>query len=183
MLLESGVADVIGDPTGVAERFIEIILPTTHDRSVAGRDAPGVAAAWLADPAGRATQTVKAGDSVSFCATVRGGEQPTALSLSVELLKHPEGVTLASFRVAGDQAFPPLSSGEQATVRLEIEAGALQPGEYRLRYELVAGDAGRIIDRSSDPLRLRVIGEERGSGVIDIPYRVAVDRDVREMRR
>jgi ABC-type polysaccharide/polyol phosphate transport system ATPase subunit len=182
MLLEDGDVDLIGEPMAVAERFIETVLPTTHDRAADGRDGAGVSAAWLADSTGRATQSIHSGEAVSFCATIRGDGDQTRPRLLLELLKHPEGVTLAEFRVAGEEAIPPLSAGRQATVRVEIEAGALQPGEYRLRYELSSEAGDRVMDRSAEPLRLRVIGEDRGRGVIEIPYRVAVDPQVKVRR-
>jgi ABC-type polysaccharide/polyol phosphate transport system ATPase subunit len=177
MLIEDGRIDVIGEPDGVTERFIDVILPTAHAGSVSEGPA-AVAAAWIGDSAGQTAQSIRSGEAFAFCATLKGDEPVPGLRLAVELLSHPEGAPVARFRIGEDGEIPPLRGGELATVRLELEGAALQPGEYRFRYELVDADSGRVLDRGAEPLRLRITGEGLGGGIVRLGHRVRVDRGV-----
>jgi lipopolysaccharide transport system ATP-binding protein len=182
MLIEDGVVEIIGEPWSVTERFVEVILPSHHSGSM--HEGPArVSAAWLADSGGRTTQTVPAGDSFAFCATIEGREPTPGLRLTAELLSHPEGVTISSFSVGDDGEIPQLGPGEQATVRVEIEPGSLEPGEYRFGFKLEVDEDGRILDRSPEPLRLRVTGEERRKGVVSLAHRVHIDHGATGVRR
>jgi ABC-type polysaccharide/polyol phosphate transport system ATPase subunit len=181
MLIEDGVVEEIGEPRDVAERFIEVILPTKH-AGLSGEGPAGVAAAWIADAAERPAIAVPVGERFSFCATVRTSRPVDGVGLRVELLSHPEGAVISRFQIGADGEIPPLGDGEEVTVRLELEGGALLPGEYRLRYELTdAGDA--ILDRSPEPLRLKVTGEDRNAGIVGMTHRVRVDRSFTEAPR
>jgi hypothetical protein len=69
-------------------------------------------------------------------------------------------------------------------VRVELEPGALLPGEYRLTYELRSDDApDRVLARSPEPLRLRITGGDRRHGAVTLPHRVHVERDATEVPR
>jgi hypothetical protein len=68
-------------------------------------------------------------------------------------------------------------------VQVQLEGGSLEPGEYRFRYELEDGEGGRVLDRSAEPLRLRITGGQRGEGVVNLAHRVQVDSGVTEIRR
>jgi ABC-type polysaccharide/polyol phosphate transport system ATPase subunit len=181
MLIENGVVDTVGEPDAVAERFIEVILPTKHaGLSVEGP--VGVAAAWFTDSEGRPAIDVPAGEPFAFCTTLASRRPVGGLRLRIELLSHPEGAVISRFHVGEDGEIPALAEGEEATVRLELEGGALQPGDYRLRYELVDA-SGTVLDRSPEPLRLRVTGEDRDAGLVSIRHRVQIDRNVTEAPR
>jgi|tagenome__1003787_1003787.scaffolds.fasta_scaffold20980884_4 ABC-2 type transport system ATP-binding protein len=175
MLIEEGVVDIIGEPEPVAERFIEVILPTKH-AGMTGEGPAGISAAWIADHGGRTTQIVPQGEPFSFSASVYARDRVDSLELDVGVLSHPEGVRISGLRV-GPGEMPRLSAGEQATVRVDFERGSLEPGEYRLSYELKDGEPdGRLLDRCPEPARLRVTGEDRGGGAVMLPHRVHVDR-------
>jgi ABC-type polysaccharide/polyol phosphate transport system ATPase subunit len=175
MLIEEGVVDVIGEPRAVAERFVEVILPTKH-AGMSGDGPAGVSAAWMADSSGRPTQAVPAHEPFAFCATVYAREPLPSLELELDLLSHPEARRISGIRVGSGQ-MPALAAGEQATVLIEFDAGALEPAEYRLGYRLVEGDsAGPILDRGPEPIRLRITGEDRGAGLVKLAHRVRVER-------
>lgn len=182
MLIENGVVEIIGEPWSVTERFVEVVLPTHHAGSTQ-EGAARVSAAWMTDSGGRTTQTVPSDQAFAFRATIEGREPIPALRLTAELLSHPEGVTISSFRVGDAGEIPPLGPGDQATARVEIEPGSLEPGEYRFGFKLEDDDDGRVLDRSPEPLRLRVTGEERREGVVSIAHRVRVDSGVTGIRR
>ena len=56
---------------------------------------------------------------------------------------------------------PALAAGDRATVRVELPAGLLEPDEYRLAYRLTGGgDPEQILDRSPEPIRLRITGAD-----------------------
>jgi ABC-type polysaccharide/polyol phosphate transport system ATPase subunit len=176
LLIEEGVVDVIGEPQMVAERFIEVILPVKHAGMTSVGPA-GVAAAWMTDSGGRTTQSVADGDPFAFCATLYAREAIDSLELDVGLLSHPEGVRISGVRV-GEGEIPPLAAGEQVTVRVEFEGGSLEPAEYRLDYRLNDRTGSeRQLDRSPDPIRLRITGADRGAGAITLPHRVQIERD------
>jgi ABC-type polysaccharide/polyol phosphate transport system ATPase subunit len=184
MLIEDGLIDLIGEPDQVAERFVEVVLPRT--RALEQEEAAGgaaVAAAWLADSEGRTVQAVPAGEPISFNATVRAREDDLRLRLTVELLNHPEGVKVAGFPVGDDGEFAALAPGEEATVRVELDRNSLEPGEYRFGYELAEARSGRALDRCAEPLRLRMMGEDQGAGMVRLSHRVNVDRSVTQARR
>jgi ABC-type polysaccharide/polyol phosphate transport system ATPase subunit len=182
MLIEDGVADTISDPRAVTERFVDVILPRTGAGSEVGRGvSPAtVPAAWLTDGGGRTVQAVARGEPVTVNATIRAGEATRGLSMMIELLSHPEGVRIASFPVE-EGVIPPLAPGEEATARVRLDAGSLEPGDYRFGYELSAGD--RRLDRCAEPLRLRVLGEDRGAGAVSVGHSVAVDPGASEASR
>jgi ABC-type polysaccharide/polyol phosphate transport system ATPase subunit len=181
MLIEDGVVDVSGEPDTVAERFIEVILPTKH-AGLSGEGPVAIRAAWIADADERPAVAVPSAERFSFCTTLSSRQLVGGLRLRVELLSHPESAVISRLHVGDDGEIEPLGEGEKATVRLEFEAGALQPGEYRLRYEL-ADASGRILDRSPEPLRLKVTGEDRDAGIVGIRHRVRIERNVTEAPR
>jgi ABC-2 type transport system ATP-binding protein len=181
MLIENGLVDAIGDPREVTARFIDVILPTKH-AGLASHGPAGVSAAWLMDAEGHTAVSAPADEAFSLCAAIRANRPAEGLRLALDVLSHPEGAAISRFHVGDDGEIPPLGEGEEATVRLELEGAALHPGEYRFTYEL--GDAeGRVLDRSPEPLRLRLTGEDRESGVISLSHRVQIERSVAESRR
>jgi ABC-type polysaccharide/polyol phosphate transport system ATPase subunit len=174
MLIENGLVDAIGDPDEVTDRFVDVILPTKH-AGIAGHGPAGVSAAWLTDAEGRTAVSTSAGEPFSLCATVHAQRPVQGLRLTVDLLSHPEGAAISRFHIGDDGEIPPLDEGEEATVRLELEGSALHAGEFRFTFEL--GDAeGRVLDRSPEPLRLRLTGEDREAGMISLTHRVQVER-------
>jgi ABC-type polysaccharide/polyol phosphate transport system ATPase subunit len=181
MLIENGRVDAIGDPAEVTGHFIDVILPTRH-AGMATHGPAGVGAAWLADAAGQAAVSTAAGEPFSLCATIRANRPAQGLRLSLDLLSHPEGAAISRFNVGDDGEIPPLGEGEEATVRLELDGAALHPGEYRFTYEL-SDSEGRVLDRSPEPLRLKITGEDRGTGVISLGHRVQVERSITESSR
>jgi ABC-type polysaccharide/polyol phosphate transport system ATPase subunit len=176
MLIENGRVDAIGDPAEVTGHFIDVILPTRH-AGMATHGPAGVGAAWLADAAGQAAVSTAAGEPFSLCATICADRPAQGLRLSLDLLSHPEGAAISRFHVGDDGEIPPLRGGEEATVRLELDGAALHPGEYRFTYEL-SDSAGRVLDRSPEPLRLKIRGEDRATGMISLGHRVQVERSV-----
>src|SRR4029077_7123642 len=67
MLIEEGVADIVGDPEQVTERFVEAILPPKH-AGMSGEGPAGISAAWIADSGDRPTQAVRQDEAFAFCA-------------------------------------------------------------------------------------------------------------------
>jgi ABC-type polysaccharide/polyol phosphate transport system ATPase subunit len=178
LLIEDGRVDIAGEPEAVVERLIEVILPTQH-APLSGGGPAAVSAARLTDATGHTVQSVPAGDAFGFRAEIEAREAVSGVRLTVELLSHPESARIASFRIGDDGEIPELGEGERLTVKLEVEGGSLQPGEYRLAYELgEPAAAERVLDRSPEPLRLRITGEDRGVGLITLAHRVEVDRSV-----
>jgi hypothetical protein len=182
MLIEEGVADIVGEPQQVTERYIEVILPTKH-AGMSSEGPAGVSAAWVADSAGRPAQAVPRGEGFAFCATVYAREPVDHLELELDVLSHPEGTRISGIRVGGDR-MPGLAAGQQATVRVEVEGGPLQPAEYRLSYRLTeSGAPERILDTGPEPIRLRITGEGGDAGVVELPHRVTVERSAASVPR
>ncbi len=176
MLIEEGVADIVGEPEKVTERFVEVILPAKH-AGMTGDGPAGVSAAWIADPAGRPTQAVPDERGFAFCATVYAREAIDSLELRLDLLSHPAATRISGLQVGADQ-MPALAAGEHATVRVEFDGGLLEPAEYRLAYRLTrAGAPEHVLDRGPEPLRLRITGKDRGAGVVQLAHRVRVARN------
>jgi ABC-type polysaccharide/polyol phosphate transport system ATPase subunit len=175
MLIEEGVVDTIGDPQEVAERFVEVILPTKH-AGMSAQGPAGVSAAWVADSSGRPSQSIAAGDPFAFCATIYAREDVDSLELDLDVLSHPELRRISRVRVDAGE-LPTLAPGERATVRVEFDGGALEPAEYRLSYQLALGGSGDgVLDTGPEPIRLRIIGEDRGAGMVQLDHRVSVER-------
>lgn len=175
MLIEEGVADVIGDPQDVAERFVEVILPAKH-AGMSGEGPAGVSAAWISDSAGRPIQAVPQDEAFAFCATVYANERVDGLELKATLWSSPEGAHLSTFTVGAGE-IPDLEPGEEVRVRIAFEGGSLEPSEYRLRYELSQGERDSpVLDRSPEPVRLRITGEDRGAGIVTLEHEVRVER-------
>ena len=74
---------------------------------------------------------------------------------------------------------PGLAAGEQATVRVEMEGAVLNRGST----SWPAGSRGPAfehdLDRGPEPLRLRISGEDRGAGMVQLAHRVRVERNGR----
>ena len=97
MLIEEGVADIVGDPEQVTERFVEVILPTKH-AGMSGGGPAGISAAWIADSGGRPTQAVRQDEAFAFCASLYAREPADSLELGLDLLTHPAEARVSSLR-------------------------------------------------------------------------------------
>ena len=103
-------------------------------------------------------------------------------SFELDLLTHPAEARVSSLQVGPDQ-MPALAAGEQATVRVELEGGLLEPGEYRLAYRLAKAGGEHDLDRGPEPLRLRISGDDRGAGMVQLAHRVRVERNGADVTR
>jgi ABC-2 type transport system ATP-binding protein len=183
MLIEDGLIEAIGDPDSVTERFVEVILPTASSSADDDRHASGgafVTAAWLSDRGGSTVRSVAGGEPVTINLTIRAREQVTGLRLMLELVSQPGGVRIAAFPVGDDGEIPPLGAGEEITVRVLLEENSLEPGDYGWSYALDLPAADRTLDRSVEPLRLRIPGTGSGRGLVRFGHRVTVDRGMAE---
>jgi ABC-type polysaccharide/polyol phosphate transport system ATPase subunit len=186
ILIEDGLLELSGDPEEVTERYLEVILPQTGAGIDSGRAEAAVVAAWIAGPDGGPSQATAPENSFTFNARIRARTDAPPLRLDLELRSHPGGAKLGALSVGEEEAkIPALRTGDEVTLRVAFAGGSLQPGEYRLGYELFragerAGSAGATtpgslpLDRCGDPLRIRVLGENRGGGV-QIAHTVSVE--------
>ena len=159
MLIEEGVVDVIGDPESVAERFVEVILPTKH--AGMSSDGPaGVSAAWIADSGAARPSPCRRRSSRSRSAPPSTRGRPVdSLELDLDLLSHPEGVRISRLRVGSRtrcRRSPPASRRPSASSSMAARWSPPSTGSTT-SLSHVAG-SGRLLDRSPEPIRLRITG-------------------------
>jgi ABC-type polysaccharide/polyol phosphate transport system ATPase subunit len=184
LLIEGGVVDVIGDPAGVAARYIDLLFPWEGgegDPRAAGEIA-AFSRAWISGANGDTVESVADGDLVVVNLALRAREDVAQAQVQLELINNPEGVTLATFRAGDDQDIP-LSAGEEIVIAFELDRGAVRPGTYRFNYMLGTPTRAHLLDHSRAALPLRVVGEDTSVGAVHLGHRVSVNRNVAERSR
>jgi energy-coupling factor transporter ATP-binding protein EcfA2 len=190
MLIEDGKIDVIGEPSLVADRYMEILLPEEDEEEEveeepAEKEAPGAAVTdlWLNGPDGVRGDAVAAGERITINAGIRAEIDLRHPLLLLELIKHPEGVRISSIRLDDRNPIGPICAGDELTVHVDVE-NRLGPGDYRVSYALghwVGGDV-QLLERCVEPAPLTVLGSGDEDGVIALEHQVSVDHGVPEKR-
>lgn len=178
MMIEHGEVEAIGDPAVVSARYLQLVFAPEEEMEAAPLDTgpergAEFTAAWLTDGEEARVEAVSAGEPVTVNLTVRAHGDIPRLQALLELVNNPEGVVIARFPIGYGGEIPPISAGEELTMRVSLDASGLRPGSYRFHYHL--GTADRLYDRSSEPLALRITGADPGESLVDLSHRIEIE--------
>jgi ABC-type polysaccharide/polyol phosphate transport system ATPase subunit len=167
MLIEGGVVDTIGEPTEVADRYVEISYEKTAEATASGEKElkAQVSQIELRDTDDQPVRAVHTGQELQVVAEIEGREPVQKMLLYVEI------ATASVIRVAamayGGEEIHGLERGEKAEVRFEFEC-PLGVGEYMLRYYL--GSEGEIIQPTTQAFPFSVVQGASVGTLVTIPY-------------
>jgi ABC-2 type transport system ATP-binding protein len=176
LLLADGEIQMIGDPTEVGRRYLDLNF---GGRAVAPGAASHSAAASIIDvsltgPDGQRTDAVAHGGQVELAVTLEAHERIDRPR--VELWVEDEDRNRIFGAVAEEQLSDALDPGERITVRMTAE-NRLASGHYYVSAQLLRGsthaDLAAVSDRARDFV---VYGAERIAGVVDLDHTVEVER-------
>lgn len=167
MLIEGGVVDTIGDPTEVADRYIEISYDRPHsvsaqtEREMKAR----VLKIEIRDSTNRPIRAVNSGQRLEIVTEIEGLEAVPTLRLYVEI------ATTTVIRVAAlacaSETLGNLEGGKRAEIRFGFDC-SLGVGEYMLRYYLASTD--EIIQPTSQAFPFSVVEGTAMGTLVEIPY-------------
>ena len=167
MLIEGGVVDTIGDPTEVADRYVEISYEKTAEVTSSGEKElkARVSRIELRDTDDQPVRAVHTGQNLQVVAEIEGREPVQKMLLYVEIAT-ASVIRVAAMAYAGEEIHG-LGRGEKAEVRFEFEC-PLGVGEYMLRYYL--GSEGEIIQPTTQAFPFSVVQGSSVGTLVSIPY-------------
>lgn len=169
MLIEGGVVDAIGDPTEVADRYVEISYEEhAHpERTGEANLRARVRRIELRDPDDNPVRAVHSGQPLQIFAEIEGNQPVGDLLLYVEI------ATSAVIRVAAmtssAEEIRDLGRGERAEVRFDFDC-PLGVGDYMLRYYLSSPDEGELVQPTSQAFPFSVVKGPTAGALVAIPY-------------
>jgi ABC-type polysaccharide/polyol phosphate transport system ATPase subunit len=167
MLIEGGVVDTIGEPTDVADRYVEISYEKTAEATASGEKElkAQVSQIELRDTDDQPVRAVHTGQNLQVVAEIEGREPVQKMLLYVEIAT-ASVIRVAAMAYAGEEIHG-LERGEKAEVRFEFEC-PLGVGEYMLRYYL--GSEGEIIQPTTQAFPFSVVQGASVGTLVTIPY-------------
>lgn len=167
MLIEGGVVDTIGEPTEVADRYVEISYEKTAEATASGEKElkAQVSQIELRDTDDQPVRAVHTGQELQVVAEIEGREPVQKMLLYVEIAT-ASVIRVAAMAYAGEEIHG-LERGEKAEVRFEFEC-PLGVGEYMLRYYL--GSEGEIIQPTTQAFPFSVVQGASVGTLVTIPY-------------
>lgn len=183
MLLERGKAVSIGNPTDVADRYLEIAF----GRAV-GYDDPDVGSARMGDGAARVSD-VWLGDDRAEHRAVAPQSEPLTLNalvlfnvdvldpaVSIGLLNEHRQAVVVATTTQGYEETGGFKAGEWAVFTFSFH-NMLAPGRYHTVLTIThRGDGLDVIDRFAGGLSFVVSGMSASGGMVEIPVQTEVSR-------
>ncbi len=169
MLIEGGVVDAIGDPTEVADRYVEISYEEhTHPERTGGSSLRArVSRIELRDSDDNPVRAVHSGQPLQIVVEIEGNEPVGDLLLYVEIAT--SSVIRVAAMASDAEEIRDLGPGEQAEVRFEFEC-PLGVGDYMLRYYLSSVDEGELVQPTSQAFPFSVVKGAAAGTLVAIPY-------------
>jgi ABC-type polysaccharide/polyol phosphate transport system ATPase subunit len=183
MLLERGKMVSIGDPTDIADRYLEIAF----GRAV-GYDDPDVGSARMGDGAARVSD-VWLGDDRAEHRAVAPQSEPLTLNalvlfnvdvldpaVSMGLLNEHRQPVVVATTTQGHEETGGFKAGEWAVFTFSFH-NMLAPGRYHTVLTIThRGDGLDVIDRFAGGLSFVVSGMSASGGMVEIPVQTEVSR-------
>ncbi len=169
MLIEGGVVDTIGDPTEVADRYVEISYEEhAHPERTGGTNLRArVSRIELRDADDNPVRAVHSGQPLQIVTEIEGNEPVGDLLLYVEIAT--SSVIRVAAMVSNAEEIRNLGPGERAEVRFEFDC-PLGVGDYMLRYYLSSVDEGELIQPTSQAFPFSVVKGTAAGTLVAIPY-------------
>jgi len=181
MLLERGICKQIGDPSDVADEYLELnfgrgALPDDGRGSTRVGDGHArVLETWVEDVHGERQQAVLQGRRMALSARVLF-EQPVADPVvQMHLLDDQKQLVLVTSTARDAERSGDYSPGAEVTVSFAFDT-AFMPGRYSPVWMLAHRGSGHdTIDRFESDSFV-VTGATAGGGVVDLPFETRIQR-------
>lgn len=175
MLIEGGVVDTIGDPTEVADRYVEISYERPEEGIVVGAESRSLKARVtkieLRDERDEPVRAIHGGQPLRIVAEIEGGEPVPTMMLYVEIATSAV-IRVAAMVCTSDQ-IRDLGSGERAEVRFDF-ISPLGTGEYMLRYYLASEEG--LVQPVGQGFPFSVVKGVSVGTLVAIPYEESAKR-------
>jgi ABC-type polysaccharide/polyol phosphate transport system ATPase subunit len=183
VLLERGEVAALGDPSTVADRYLDLNFsgstPDDPERLGGTRGGDGAARvveAWMEGENGVRESAFAQGTQCTFRARVefaREVENPDFAVAFVNAQRENVFVATTSHDRSGTGHYAP---GDTATFSVSFH-NALAPGRYALSTLLShQGSGDAVIDRLENLATVVVTGARAAGGLVDLPHELTVDR-------
>jgi ABC-type polysaccharide/polyol phosphate transport system ATPase subunit len=181
LLLERGEVIAIGEPQGVADRYLELNLqgsgPASGDALGSARAGDGAARvidAWMEDEYGVRQSALAQGRPCTLRATARF-ERPLENPTIAVAFVNPQrqNVFVASSASEGESSGG-FASGDTVDFAVSFE-NSLAPGRYAVST-LISRREGQIVDRWEGIFSFVVSGARAGGGLVDLPHDIRLQR-------
>jgi ABC-type polysaccharide/polyol phosphate transport system ATPase subunit len=183
MLLERGEMVMIGDPTEVADRYLEIAFGREvgyDDYEVAtprmGDGAARVSEVWLGDDRAEKRAVAPQSEPLTLNVLVRFNEYVRDPAVSVTLLNEQRQSVVVVTTTEDHDETGGFQEGELAVFSFSMH-NMLAPGRY---YPIVTishrGEGLDVIDRFTRDMSFVVTGLSASGGMVEIPVETAIDR-------
>ena len=184
MLLERGQMLLIGDPSEIGDRYLEINfgrapVPESDgsDDAHTGSGDARVAEVWVEDAAGDRLLAVPQGERMRLRARVLFNVRIEDPAASIYILNEEQKAVTVASTVGQIERTGTFEAGEEAVFNFSFENNVLAPGRYSPVVNLSQRGAGLdVIDRYQSGFTFVVTAPHSLGGVVDLPVEVAVER-------
>jgi ABC-type polysaccharide/polyol phosphate transport system ATPase subunit len=184
LLLERGRMAATGSPHAVGLRYMEMNFGRGAVDEEPGGDGDRfgdgraeILEAWFEDDSGSPRKVLPSGPPCSFAMRVRFLEDVDDPIFGVTVLTSEDETLLGLSTLKEDARQGRFAAGEEVTFRAAFE-NVLRAGRYFASPAVAhAGSGVSWIDRRERFVELVVSGTSQTGALIDLPYRVSVDRD------
>jgi ABC-type polysaccharide/polyol phosphate transport system ATPase subunit len=183
MLLERGEMVMIGDPTEVADRYLELAFGRAvgfDDYEVAtprmGDGAARVSEVWLGDDRAEKRAIAPQSEPLTLNVLVRFNEFVRDPAVSVTLLNEQRQPVVVATTTEEHEESGGFQQGELAVFSFSMH-NMLAPGRYHPIVTITRrGEGLDVIDRFTRDMSFVVTGLSASGGMVEIPVQTAVDR-------
>ena len=186
VLLEEGRVVTLGDPSVVADRYMDLNFepgtsadPTAFGGQRGGDGGARVTDAWIEDEHGQRTEALPQGVRCSFHARVHFERELRDPDFSVAFVNaERQNVFVANSATERDTSGT-FAAGEEVVFRVAFE-NALAPGRYALSTLITRRGGGEApVDRLENIATIVVTGARPGGGLVDLAHDLTIDRGPR----
>jgi ABC-type polysaccharide/polyol phosphate transport system ATPase subunit len=183
MLLERGEMVTIGDPTDVADRYLELAFGREvdyDDYEVAtprmGDGTARVSEVWLGDDRAEKRAVAPQSEPLTLNVLVRFNEFVRDPAVNVTLFNEQRQPVVVATTTEDDDQTGGFQEGELAVFSFSMH-NMLAPGRYHPMVTITRrGEGLDVIDRFTRDMSFVVTGLSASGGMVEIPVQMAVDR-------
>jgi ABC-type polysaccharide/polyol phosphate transport system ATPase subunit len=183
MLLERGEMVAIGEPTEVADRYLELAFGREvdyDDYEVAtprmGDGAARVSEVWLGDDRADKRAVAPQSEPLTLNVLVRFNEVVRDPAVNVTLFNEQRQPVVVATTTEADDQTGGFQDGELAVFSFSMH-NMLAPGRYHPMVTITRrGEGLDVIDRFTRDMSFVVTGLSASGGMVEIPVQTAVDR-------
>ena len=176
MLIEKGELSILGEPSEVAARYVDVSFEASSQEEPEATEQSGdgtarLIDAWFSDEDGERVDTLRQGRECSFHARVRFEDEARdpAIAVVIENEHHqPLMATSTDWAQRRTGGFRP---GDEAEFSVHLEM-AFAPGRIYASPWVAYRGGNRIMDRRSRMATAVITGTHWSGGLVDLPHEV-----------